>query len=134
VRAHGIETRHIRELPEGFFGEEDSKQLVLTVEYSQAALTALVLHECSHVFEVLYILYSTEFRLDQLRAGSGTDVKKMETSLRELLRLPMNPGGDGEELRFINNLVLLGKAAGNSRLHDVLKKILDDSRTACRLC
>jgi hypothetical protein len=110
---------------QGVVGEEDTQQLVLTVDYSKAALTAMLVHEESRVFEVRRVLHSPNFGLDQLRAGSETDLNKMETALREMLQLPLNDGGNGEELKYINNLALLGEAAGNIQLHEVLKKVLD---------
>lgn len=109
---------------QGVEGPEDTQQLVLTVDYSHAALTAMLVHEDSSVFEVRRVLHSTEFGLDQLRARTEADLNRMKTALGEMLQLPLDDGGNGEELDSINNLVILGEAAGDRQLHEVLKEVL----------
>jgi hypothetical protein len=119
ARAHGIGQKHCPDDE-----DDDPPQLILTVEYSKAALTALVVYEECGVFEYRRVLHDINLGLDQLRGGSESIREKLETSLRELVRLPMNDGGNGEELKYINNLVLLGESAGDSQLNDVLKKVI----------
>ena len=128
ARAHDIGNRHCRDGVRELTPGDDPQQLVLTVEYSQSALTALLVHEDCGVFEVRRVRHSTELGLNQLRKGSDPHIglKKMESSLRELVKLPMNDGGNGKELNNINNLVLLGESADNSQLHVVLKKVLGE--------
>jgi hypothetical protein len=108
--------------------DDPQPQLILTIEYSRAALTAfIILEECT-IFERRRVLHDTNLGLDQLRGdpGSGSTREKLEASLGEFICLPMNDGGNGEKLRYINNLVLLGESAGDPQLHDVLKKIIGE--------
>jgi hypothetical protein len=121
ARANGIGRKHCQD-----DGDDDPPQLILTVEYSRAALTALIVHEECGVFEYRRVLHDTNLGLDQLRGGSESNREKLETSLRELVHLPMSDGGNGEELKYINNLVLLGESAGDSQLNHALKKVISE--------
>jgi hypothetical protein len=120
ARAYGIGTKRCLDTP-----EDDPQQLILTVEYSRAALTALVVFEECTIFEQRRVLHDTNLGLDQLHGHSElSNHQKLENADRKLVRLPMNDDDNGEELTYIHNLVLLGESADNARLHDVLKKVL----------
>lgn len=121
ARAHGLGSKTCLDNP-----DDDPPQLVLAVEYSRAALTALLLHEECGVFEDRRILHDTGLGLSHLRTGSKYHRDKLEVSLKNLVRLPMNDGGGGGELKYINNLVFLGESAGDEFLHGVLKKVLGE--------
>jgi hypothetical protein len=102
------------------------EQLILTVEFSRAALTAVVLVDDCCVDEYRRVLHNTTFGLDSLRDGPATVHGKFENSLRDLIRLPMKDGGTGEDLKYISHLVLLGESAGDSELQHSLKKVLGE--------
>ena len=76
--------------------------------------------------EIRRVLHDTDLGLDQSHGGSESHREKLEASHKEIVSLPMNDGGNGEELEYINNLVLLGESAGDSQHHDVLKKALGE--------
>jgi hypothetical protein len=63
-----------------------------------------------------------EFGGKELQQNPDIALKKLESSLRELLILPLADGGNGEELKRINNLIFLGESATNRLLHGVLRR------------
>ena len=103
--------------------EDDPEQLILTVDYSRAALTALLVDEECSVFLDRRVLHDTRLGLDGLHDRSEASRSDLERALREITKLPLEDG-NGAGLKRINNLVLLGESAGNSQLHDVLKEVL----------
>jgi hypothetical protein len=121
ARACGMGRRPCLDSP-----ENDPLQLILTVDYSCAALIALVVHEECKVFEYRRVLHDTDLGLNQLHWKPEPTREKLEVSIRKLVRLPMNDGGSGEELKYINNLVLLGESVNDRQLHHVLKNVLGE--------
>jgi hypothetical protein len=104
---------------------DDPAQLILTVGYTRAALTAiLVVEECG-VFEYRRVLHDTHLGVDGLSGGSDSSYDDLARALRNVISLPLEDG-NGAELKRINNLVLLGESAGDHRLHDVLKEVLGE--------
>ncbi|KAF2428644.1 hypothetical protein EJ08DRAFT_699061 [Tothia fuscella] len=128
ARAHNIGNKSCTDSIENSVLKDDPQQLVLTVEFSRSALTALLLHEVCGIYEVRRVLHSTELGLDHLQWGSdhGGGLNNLENKIKELISLPMDDGGNGEELTFINNLVVFGESADSSQLNRILKKVLGE--------
>jgi len=104
---------------------DDPMQLILTVDYTQAALTALLVVEECGVFEYRRVLHDTSLGVDGFSGGSDTNRGDLVRALQSFTRLPLEDD-NGDELERISNLVLLGESAGDQRLHDVLKDILGE--------
>jgi hypothetical protein len=103
----------------------DPMQLILTVDYTQAALTALMVVEECGIFEYRRVLHDTRLGVDGLSGGSDTNRGDLVRALQSFTRLPLEDG-NGVELERISNLVLLGESADDQRLHDVLKDVLGE--------
>jgi hypothetical protein len=111
-------------------GRNDPAQLILTIDYSRAALTALLAHEECHIYETRRVIHDTQLGLDglhQLDGATATDF--LETALREITQLPLEDG-NGAGLTRINNLVIIGESAGDPRLHDALRRVLGEQFTS----
>lgn len=102
---------------------EDPEQLILTVDYSRAALTALLVDADCGIFEYRRVLHDTRLGLDGLHDRSEASRSDLERAIREVTKLPLE-NDNGAGLERINNLVLLGESADNSQLHDVLREVL----------
>lgn len=111
-------------------GDDEPAQLILTVDYSRAALTALLVAEECGIFEVRRVLHDTRLGADALSRGSdapgfNSSRGDLASALRDITRLPVKDG-NGEEVTLVGELVLLGESAGDRRLHDVLKEVLGE--------
>lgn len=109
---------------------DDPVQLILTVDYSRAALTALLVAEECGIFEYGRVLHSTRIGADSLSRGSdalgfNSSRSDLASALRDITRLPLEDG-NGSEVKQISELVLLGESAGDRRLHDVLNEVLGE--------
>ena len=107
---------------------DDPEQLILTIDYSHAALTALLVAEECGIFEDRRVLHDTRLGTDGLSRGSDSSESDSSRSglvraLRELTSLPLEDG-NGAGLMRISELVLLGESASDRRLHDVLREVL----------
>lgn len=111
---------------------DDPEQLILTVDYSRAALTALLVAEECGVFEYRRVLHDTRLGADCLSFSKRSDTPECDSNrsdlahaLRDVSSLPLE-GGNGAGLKRIRELVLLGESAGDRLLHDVLKEVLGE--------
>ena len=102
---------------------DDPAQLILTISYTRAALTTLLVFEECGIFEYRRVLHDTRLGVDGLSGGSDSSYDDLARALRNITSLPLEDG-NGAELKQIGNLVLLGESAGDQRLHDVLKDVL----------
>jgi hypothetical protein len=102
---------------------DDPQQLFLTIEYSKAALTAILIHEQCSILEVRREMHEPQFGLDYLHEGSINDLTKMEDSLKEVVSLPLYDGGTGQESRHISGLIVFGEPASDPQLENVLEKV-----------
>jgi len=103
----------------------DPAQLILTISYTRAALTTLLVVEECGVFEYRRVLHDTRLGVDGLSGRSDSSYDDLGRALRNVTSLPLEDG-NGAELKWISNLVLLGESAGDQRLHDVLKAVLGE--------
>jgi hypothetical protein len=101
--------------------EDEPEQLILTVEYTRAALTALLVVEECGVFEHRRVLHDNGIGADHLSHDADRIRSDLVHALRNVTKLPLQDG-NGEGLAQISNLVLLGESAGDSQLHDALKE------------
>lgn len=106
--------------------KNDPEQLILTIDYSRAALTALLVDEECGVFENRRVIHDTRLGLNGLhQLGSITATDLLETALRNITQLPLDDG-NGAGLKYISNLVIIGESAGDPRLHDTLRRVLSE--------
>lgn len=112
---------------------DDPEQLILTVDYSRAALTALLVAEECGIFEYRRVLHDTNLGADCLSFFRGSDTpgcdnnihSDLARAIRGVTDLPLE-GGNGAGLKPIRELVLLGESADDRLLHDVLNEVLGE--------
>lgn len=100
------------------------EQLILTVEYSKAALTAMLIYEECAVPQEKRLIHDTN--LGSRHDGSEDHRSSLESTLRDILELPIKDGFGGEDLTYISNLVVFGESAGDLHLHEALKRVLGE--------
>jgi hypothetical protein len=99
------------------------EKLILTIEYSRAALTALLVAEQCGVFEYRRVVHDTRLGLDGVQDGSEASWSDLERAVREIAELPLKYG-NGAGLKHISNVVLLGESAGDSRMQNAVRNVL----------
>lgn len=128
--------------------DESPAKLILSVDYTDAALTALLIFEECNVFEYRRVLHSTELgaAAGAVVRNNGTahiglekltlmdeEVKKVEQSRREealarafrkISTLPLDDGGNGDQLHWISHIILLGERGCDPIMLGVLKDVL----------
>ena len=102
---------------------DDPEQLILTIDYSRAALTVLLVVEECGVFEYRRVIHDTRLGLDRLRSTPEASASDLESALRNITKLPLEDG-NGSGIEHINKLVLVGESASDPRLHDILRQVL----------
>ena len=113
------------------YSGNDPEQLVLTVDYSRAALTVLLLSEQCGVFEYHRVLHEMSLGTDALfldtpqTPGPNTGRAQLAKALYDITRLPLKTG-NGAGLIVISELVVMGESADDFRLHDALVEVLLD--------
>ena len=114
--------------------QQDPEQLILTVDYSRAAMTALLVAEECSVFEYRHVLHDTRLGTEELLSREKNDPRDLSTTPRDLLAralrnvtslLPLEDG-NGAGLSRISELVLLGESAGDRLLQDALTEVLSE--------
>jgi hypothetical protein len=103
----------------------DDPQLVLTVEHTHAALTALLVYENCGYYEDRRVLHDTHLGADGLSGGSDGSHRDLVRALRDLTDLPLKDG-NGEGLTHIGRVILLGESAADPRLNVALKDVLGE--------
>ncbi|KAL6713036.1 hypothetical protein ACLMJK_009432 [Lecanora helva] len=131
AHAHGIDgkcTDHLARPQKD--KADDFPQLILTIDYSRAALTGLLLIEECSVFECRRVLHNTNLGTDSIDNMVEVDniqhpggLGRLKHALRQLTTLPLEDG-NGAGLRQISKLVLVGESAGDARLEEALKEVL----------
>lgn len=98
-------------------------QLFLTVEYTRAALTALLVVEECGIYDTVRVLHETDLGADRLTGPNRQT--KLADALRGFTQLRVEDyWQDLESLKSLSNVVLLGESAADPLLHDVLKDVL----------
>ncbi|KAL8758817.1 MAG: hypothetical protein Q9184_003812 [Pyrenodesmia sp. 2 TL-2023] len=93
------------------------EKAILTVDYSRAALTAVLVHEDCGAFDIENELHDTTFGADALSDSPGEVRAGLVQALRKLIRRP-------PQSMEISELVLIGDSAGDKQVQDVLKEVL----------
>lgn len=98
---------------------QDPAQAFLTVEYTRSALTAVLVFEECGVYENLRVLHETQLGSQE----SPQDCRaKLTGALGDIVDMPIEY--DGEMLKSLSNVVLLGESSQDQVLHDVLEDVL----------
>ncbi|KAI4124203.1 MAG: hypothetical protein LQ338_004932 [Usnochroma carphineum] len=108
------------------YGAGSSQQLILTIDYSRAALTVVLMEEECLLIEVVQEVHDTGLGTDAL---SQVPISHSHASLARALRnITSRPLKDGWPCRIsdIDEIVLLGESAGDQRLREVLKEVLGE--------
>lgn len=102
---------------------DDPTQAFLTVEYTRSALTALLIfEECGVDWEVR-VLHETD--LDP--QNSSIDRRaKLTTALGDFIEMPVQ--SEGEVIKSLSNVVLIGELSQDKLLHEVLKDVLGEQQ------
>lgn len=134
ARANGIEGRCEWDPQNGRPIWIDEEQLVLTVDYSRAALTVVLWSEFCTIYENRRFLHEPKLGTDALflntshTTGPDTARAQLAEALREITRLPLATG-NGAGLTVISQLVMMGESADDPRLHDALVQVLRDEHS-----
>ena len=132
ARAHGIGARHCSDDDDAAVHE----QLILTIDYNRAALTALLVHKECSIFEVRRVVHDPHLGTAQ-HSHCAPDTEPEPASnaqsrrddlvraIRDVARLPLEQG-NGAGISRISEVVLLGEKAGDALLHEVLKEVLGE--------
>ena len=115
--------------------QQEPEQLILTIDYSRAAMTALlVVEECS-IFEYRHVLHDTRLGSNELLTREKNDARDRSSptrrdllarALRNVTSLLPLEDGNGAGLSRISDLVLLGESAGDRLLRDALTEALSE--------
>ena len=110
---------------QGFEVDNDPVPFILTVDYSRAALTALLVTKDCGLLKYERVLHDISLGADRVFGSSRSDSTRegLVRALRDLICLPLDYG-NGVGLKRIRNLVLVGESASDRRLHDVLNEVL----------
>lgn len=107
--------------------DDPSAQIILTVDYSEAALTALLVFEECNIFEYRRVLHDTNLGADALsKVPPDARQDDLVRALRRITALPLEDGGNGAEIHYISELVLLGELAWDRTLRDSLCQVLEE--------
>jgi len=107
--------------------EEDpvDDKLVLTVEYSRAALTGLVVEVMCNIMATARKLHYPLLGQDGFKTDAT--VLDLENALRDITSLPLKSDkGVNTKSRVFDAIVVLGEAADDVQLHEVLRKVLGE--------
>lgn len=98
-------------------------QLVLSVDYTNAALTVLLLDEYCSIYEDVREIQSTTLGAH----SSDLDLREVRAEVaavfRNITTLPLEEG-NGEGVEFLSHVVFSGELGDDSRLHQVLRDVL----------
>lgn len=129
ARANGIGTYYQ-------YSEEDhcdggaSPQVILTVDYSRAALTAILWIEDDSVFEYRRIRHDVGLGADALYRCQHSEIdepcyERLAEALRQVVKMPLEDV-EGDVPSMIGGLVLLGEKATDWRLRQILQQVLTE--------
>ncbi|KAL8809923.1 MAG: hypothetical protein Q9200_003001 [Gallowayella weberi] len=100
----------------------EEEQLILTIDYSRAALTALLVYEECNIFEYRRMLHNISLGTDSMSNGHKDSRQSLLRALRTITNLPLG-SGNGAGLTQINEIILTGESAGDQQLEDVLREV-----------
>lgn len=106
-----------------------SPQLVLTVDYTRAALTAILYVEEICVFDMLRMQHHVNLEaaaLDACHTSTKNDncYESLREVLTEIVKMPVDKPASVDVPSHISKLVLLGENATDPRLREILRLVL----------
>lgn len=109
---------------------EDAAQLVLTVDYSRAALTAMLWIVESGVFEYSRIRHDLDLGADALYECQHSPSDKpcyegLAEALRQIVKMPLEAAASNVPT-MVGSLVLLGEQATDEHLKETLQQVLQE--------
>ncbi|KAF2670721.1 hypothetical protein BT63DRAFT_199809 [Microthyrium microscopicum] len=106
---------------------EDDDKVLVSVEYTKAALTGHLLYLADGVVKIKRVLHSLEFGADALHQAASVSAieETMKASLREMIHMPIK-ADHGPPIEHISNVIVIGEAAENKRLNEVLKSVIGE--------
>jgi hypothetical protein len=130
ARANGIGVCHNHHPVEDHCSSQHTTpQLVLTVDYSRAALTAMLWIEESSIFEYRRIKHDLDIGTDALSRcqqhsqGDEECYKQLAEALRQVIKMPLKET-ESNVPSVIGVLVLLGERATDERFNEILQQVL----------
>ena len=109
--------------------ENSKPQVILTVDYSRAALTAVLYVEQAGLFEEFRVTHDVELGHDKLSQDGRRHWEGVKAALEKAIAIP-DPGVDPSFPRSISQLVLIGDRVTDDRLVDILKEVLESKLVA----
>jgi hypothetical protein len=105
-----------------------SPQLILTVDYSRAALTAILWIEEGSVFEYRRIRHDVDLGADALYRCQHSEIDEpcyegLAEALRQVVKMPLEDV-ESDVPSVVGGLVLLGEKATDWRLRQILQQVL----------
>jgi hypothetical protein len=101
---------------------EELVQVILTIQYTRAALTAILFYEECTIFDDVRVLHRTDLGQNSLTTSPNSR-DQLVSALRNITSFPMAVG-DYLKLDRLNHVVLHGEAANDGLLHEALKETL----------
>jgi hypothetical protein len=109
---------------------DDSEQLVLAIEYSEAALATILIHDDCGAYRELRKVTNTSLGTNGISNNKAT-LHDLERALRNITSLRIKDDF-GAGIKQIGSLVLFGEAATNVQLNVILRKILGEQYKSTR--
>jgi hypothetical protein len=106
-----------------YYGTPDPEKLVLTVEYSRAALTALLLSEECAFYKHRRVAQDPRLGHGSIHGEAGWD--DLRRAFSEITELPLKDG-NGAGIEQIANVAFLGESARDPQMQHVLRRVLGE--------
>ena len=98
-------------------------QLVLSVDYTRAALTVLFIDEYCGTLTEWRDMQNTSLGADSIDLNRQEVRAEVAAAFRAITKLPLEIG-NGEKLEYIDHVVFSGEFGDDSGLHEVLREVL----------
>lgn len=113
---------------EGDYPLADQQDLVLTVDYSRAALTMMLFHEFCAFYDQRRSFHSSQLGVEGLRhchdtRGAQACRTDLKSAIQQVSRRP-DPDSDPNFPKGIGRIVIIGESAADPLLSEVLHEVL----------
>lgn len=112
----------------GTIAMHDGYDLVLAIDYTRAALTAMMLAGRCDGYHAERVLHDTSFGADGMSREANHSRVALKHALQQLTTLPMKCRFDGTRFDSIQRVILFGDGNNDTRLREVLGEVLQDRR------
>ncbi len=114
--------------------DTDPSRLILTVDYSRAALTAVLFWEDGCVFERFRVRHGVRLGASaleecQMSTNSADCYNDLAIALRQIVKMPLEDGRSYLPSK-VTGLVLLGEKGTDPHLRRILQQVLAEQRTS----